>query len=210
MAAQGPAPRAVDAVQYPPGAGRALPRVPDLERTELDVWQYIERENIALPSIYYTHKREVVERKGLLVPVTGLTPPRDGETVEVRDVRFRTVGDITCTCPVESTAARCRRRGDRDPGRRRQRTRRHAHGRQDFRRFDGEAQEGRVFLTHPRSSRTACRSIPPLEGATPAARRRPVPRCPTNWLRFACPAYRLNRNCHECFCCSFHRTSGRR
>lgn len=73
--------------------------------TELDVWQYIEREHIALPSIYYTHKREVVERRGLLVPVTELTPPRDGEQVEVRDVRFRTVGDITCTCPVDSLAA---------------------------------------------------------------------------------------------------------
>jgi sulfate adenylyltransferase subunit 2 len=73
--------------------------------TELDVWQYIARENVALPSIYYTHKRDVVERKGLLVPVTDLTPPRDGEEVVVRDVRFRTVGDITCTCPVESTAA---------------------------------------------------------------------------------------------------------
>ena len=73
--------------------------------TELDVWQYIDREQIALPSLYYTHKRQVVERKGLLVPVTELTPPRDGETVETRDVRFRTVGDITCTCPVESPAA---------------------------------------------------------------------------------------------------------
>ena len=73
--------------------------------TELDVWQYIERENIGLPSIYYTHKREVVDRRGLLVPVTGLTPPREGEKIQVRDVRFRTVGDITCTCPVESTAA---------------------------------------------------------------------------------------------------------
>ena len=73
--------------------------------TELDVWQYIARENIALPSIYYTHRREVVDRRGLLVPVTELTPPRDGETVQVRDVRFRTVGDITCTCPVDSVAA---------------------------------------------------------------------------------------------------------
>jgi len=73
--------------------------------TELDVWQYIDREQIALPSLYYTHKRDVVERKGLLVPVTELTPARDGETVESRDVRFRTVGDITCTCPVESTAS---------------------------------------------------------------------------------------------------------
>jgi sulfate adenylyltransferase subunit 2 len=72
--------------------------------TELDVWQYIARENIALPSLYYTHEREVVERKGLLVPVTPLTPPRDGETPTLRNVRFRTVGDITCTCPVASDA----------------------------------------------------------------------------------------------------------
>ena len=73
--------------------------------TELDVWQYIERENIALPSLYYSHKRDVVDRRGLLVPVTELTPAKDGERVETRDVRFRTLGDVTCTCPVESTAA---------------------------------------------------------------------------------------------------------
>ena len=58
-----------------------------------------------MPSIYYAHQRQVVERKGLLVPVTELTPPRAGEEVVTRTVRFRTVGDITCTCPVESTAA---------------------------------------------------------------------------------------------------------
>jgi sulfate adenylyltransferase subunit 2 len=69
------------------------------------VWQYIDREAVQLPSLYYTHPRQVVERRGLLVPVTELTPPREGETVVTRDVRFRTVGDITCTCPVESTAA---------------------------------------------------------------------------------------------------------
>ena len=73
--------------------------------TELDVWQYIEREQIALPSLYYSHPRHIVERKGLLVPVTELTPPKDGETVVVRNVRFRTLGAITCPCPVESTAA---------------------------------------------------------------------------------------------------------
>lgn len=73
--------------------------------TELDVWQYIEREDIALPSIYYAHEREVVARNGLLVPVTPLTPPREDEVVETRSVRFRTVGDISCTCPVASTAA---------------------------------------------------------------------------------------------------------
>jgi len=73
--------------------------------TELDVWQYIARENLALPSIYYAHQREVIERNGLLVPVTPLTPPKAGEQVEQRTVRFRTVGDITCTCPVASFAA---------------------------------------------------------------------------------------------------------
>ena len=73
--------------------------------TELDVWQYIEREHIALPSLYYSHSREVVQRKGLLVPVTPLTPLCAGEVAEHRDVRFRTVGDITCTCPVPSLAS---------------------------------------------------------------------------------------------------------
>jgi sulfate adenylyltransferase subunit 2 len=73
--------------------------------TELDIWQYIARENLAVPRIYYAHEREVVERNGLLVPVTELTPPRAGETVVKRHVRFRTVGDITCTCPVASDAA---------------------------------------------------------------------------------------------------------
>ncbi len=73
--------------------------------TELDVWQYIEREAIALPSLYYSHPRQVVERRGLLVPVTPLTPAKDGEQVETRAVRFRTLGDITCTCPVASDAA---------------------------------------------------------------------------------------------------------
>jgi sulfate adenylyltransferase subunit 2 len=73
--------------------------------TELDVWQYIEREDIALPSIYYAHQRQVIERKGLLVPFTELTPPREGEEIVTRTVRFRTVGDITCTCPVDSPAA---------------------------------------------------------------------------------------------------------
>ena len=72
--------------------------------TELDVWQYIERERIALPSLYYAHQRQVVERKGLLVPVTELTPARADEAVLEKTVRFRTVGDITCTCPVDSQA----------------------------------------------------------------------------------------------------------
>src|SRR5271154_1907781 len=72
--------------------------------TELDVWQYIAREQLAVPSIYYAHRRAVIRRDGLLVPVTAITPPRDGERIEELSVRFRTVGDISCTCPVESTA----------------------------------------------------------------------------------------------------------
>jgi sulfate adenylyltransferase subunit 2 len=73
--------------------------------TELDIWQYIAREKIELPSIYFAHRRPVVRRKGLLVPVTPLTPARPDEQIEEISVRFRTVGDITCTCPVESVAS---------------------------------------------------------------------------------------------------------
>ncbi len=73
--------------------------------TELDVWLYIAREAVELPTLYYRHAREVVRRRGLLVPVTPVTPPQPGEEVETVDVRFRTVGDMTCTCPVESAAA---------------------------------------------------------------------------------------------------------
>ena len=73
--------------------------------TELDVWQYIGREGIELPGIYFAHEREVVRRGSALVPVTGLTPPRAGESIERISVRFRTVGDITCTAPVASLAA---------------------------------------------------------------------------------------------------------
>ena len=73
--------------------------------TELDIWQYIEREKLELPPIYYAHQREVVERNGLLVPVTPLTPKQANEESKVVSVRFRTVGDISCTCPVASTAA---------------------------------------------------------------------------------------------------------
>jgi sulfate adenylyltransferase subunit 2 len=76
--------------------------------TELDVWQYIERERLALPSIYFAHEREIVRKSSganeLLQPVTELTPAAAGDVVETLRVRFRTVGDITCTAPVESTA----------------------------------------------------------------------------------------------------------
>ena len=72
--------------------------------TEMDVWQYIERENLELPAIYFAHKREIVRRSNSIVPVTEVTPVKDNEVIENIMVRFRTVGDITCTAPVESNA----------------------------------------------------------------------------------------------------------
>jgi sulfate adenylyltransferase subunit 2 len=72
--------------------------------TELDVWQYIGAEGIALPELYYAHQREVFERDGMLIAVSDVSQPRDGETVEKRQVRYRTVGDASCTGAVESDA----------------------------------------------------------------------------------------------------------
>ncbi len=85
-------------------AGEHMRVFPISNWTELDVWQYIARENLQVPSLYFAHRRPVVRRAGALAPVTALTPARPGETVEHVSVRFRTVGDISCTCPVESTA----------------------------------------------------------------------------------------------------------
>ena len=62
------------------------------------------REKLELPPIYFAHQRQVIPRNGLLVPLTDLTPAKEGEIVETRTVRFRTVGDISCTCPVASDA----------------------------------------------------------------------------------------------------------
>jgi len=73
--------------------------------TELDVWQYIGRERLEVPSIYFAHSRRVVRRRDAWVPVTELTPARERERVVTLSMRFRTVGDITCTAPVASSAA---------------------------------------------------------------------------------------------------------
>ena len=72
--------------------------------TELDIWQYIEREDIELPSIYFAHEREVFSRRGMLFGVHPYCRPRDGEEVTVRRVRYRTVGDASLTAAVESDA----------------------------------------------------------------------------------------------------------
>ena len=73
--------------------------------TEMDVWQYIARENIPLPPLYFSHEREVVNRNGTLLANTPFITVLPGEQVEKRIIRFRTVGDATCTGAVESKAS---------------------------------------------------------------------------------------------------------
>ena len=73
--------------------------------TELDVWAYIERENLEIPSIYYAHEREVFERDGILLAVNEFLPRTEDEHPFTATVRYRTVGDMTITGAVTSTAA---------------------------------------------------------------------------------------------------------
>ena len=73
--------------------------------TELDIWSYVEREAIDLPALYYAHRREVVERDGMLLANTRFITLEDDETWRLATVRFRTVGDATCTGCVESEAS---------------------------------------------------------------------------------------------------------
>ncbi len=73
--------------------------------TELDVWRYIERENIELPGLYYAHEREVFARDGMWRAVGEVSRPREDEQVITKTVRYRTVGDMSCTGAVESAAA---------------------------------------------------------------------------------------------------------
>lgn len=72
--------------------------------TELDIWHYIERDQVPLPSIYFAHDREVVERDGMLYAVNEFITPRAGETVVKQRVRYRTVGDASCTAAIRSDA----------------------------------------------------------------------------------------------------------
>ncbi len=85
--------------------GENVRAFPISDWTELDVWRYIHAENLELPSIYFAHRREVVERDGMFMAVTHVTPTLAGETSSVRSVRYRTVGDMTCTGAVSSTAS---------------------------------------------------------------------------------------------------------
>ncbi|WP_372641945.1 sulfate adenylyltransferase subunit CysD [Ancylomarina sp.] len=72
--------------------------------TEMDVWQYIYLEDIKIPNLYFSHEREVFQRNGTLLAKSDCIPMRDTEMIETRTVRFRTIGDATCTGAVESEA----------------------------------------------------------------------------------------------------------
>lgn len=72
--------------------------------TEMDVWMYMKREGIELPSLYYAHERETVVRNGVILAVSEFVEPREGETMEKKTIRFRTMGDATITGAVESNA----------------------------------------------------------------------------------------------------------
>jgi sulfate adenylyltransferase subunit 2 len=84
--------------------GESLRAFPLSDWTELDIWQYIGRESIELPSIYYAHKRSVIERDGMLLAESDWVKPRPDESAVTETVRFRTVGDATCTGAVMSDA----------------------------------------------------------------------------------------------------------
>jgi sulfate adenylyltransferase subunit 2 len=71
----------------------------------MDVWMYIQREGIELPTLYFAHEREVFERNNSLLAASEFIPMLENETPSRRTVRFRTIGDITCTGAVESQAA---------------------------------------------------------------------------------------------------------
>jgi len=86
-------------------AGEHMRIFPISNWTELDVWHYIDREGIEIPSIYFSHQRRVFERDGMLLTESEHNPCRDGEQAAERTVRFRTVGDLTLTGCVESTAS---------------------------------------------------------------------------------------------------------
>ncbi|HEV2369239.1 MAG TPA: sulfate adenylyltransferase subunit CysD [Acidimicrobiales bacterium] len=86
-------------------AGEHIRVFPLSNWTELDIWQYLAREQVPLPSIYFGHRRVVVRRDSMIMAVNEFFPARDDEEVVEMSVRYRTVGDATCTAAVESAAA---------------------------------------------------------------------------------------------------------
>ena len=88
--------------RYKPGEHMRI--FPISNWTELDIWHYIRAENVEIPAVYYAHNRPVFQRDGMWLGVTDFLAPVEGETVEEKLVRFRTIGDATCTGAVESPA----------------------------------------------------------------------------------------------------------
>ncbi len=85
-------------------AGEHLRAFPLSDWTELDIWQYIAADDVSIPEMYYAHEREVVARDGMLLATGPFTPPGPGETPFTEKVRYRTVGDMSCTGAVRSVA----------------------------------------------------------------------------------------------------------
>ena len=129
--------------------------------TELDVWQYVAREELELPSIYYAHEREVFERDGMLYATSDVIERDDDEVPFTEWVRFRTVGDMSCTGAVRSHATYVRRGRGRDRGDPRHRARRDARRRPRLGGRDGGPQACRIFLKRDRYAAAGVRSAPP-------------------------------------------------
>ena len=121
--------------------------------TELDVWQYIAADGVELPSIYYAHRREVFRRDGMWLAVSPYVTLMDGEEPVEMMVRYRTVGDASCTGAVESTAADDRRRDRGDRGVAHHRARRDARRRQVRRSRHGRPQARGLLLMPEASAR---------------------------------------------------------
>ena len=139
--------------------------------TELDIWQYIAAEGIEIPSIYYAHQREVFQRDGMLLAVSEFVTLMDGEEPFIETVRYRTVGDASCTGAVQSAAATIdagHRRGRRHPD---HRAGRHPGRRQGVRGRHGRPQACGLLLMAGRPRWLSCCDSPPPGRSTTASRR---------------------------------------
>ena len=141
--------------------------------TELDVWQYIAEEKLELPSIYFAHEREVFKRDGMLYAVSDYVELLPGEEPFKESVRFRTVGDMSCTGAVASKAAYARGRGRGDRRHADHRARRDARGRPHLRGRDGGPQEGGLLLADGAPARP--RTGGPRPPAPPSSSASPRP-----------------------------------
>ncbi len=141
--------------------------------TELDVWRYIDEEQLEVPSIYFAHEREVFERDGMLYAMSPYVELIDGEQPFTTAVRYRTVGDMSCTGGVRSEARHARRGGGRDRRHPDHRARRDPRRRPRDRGGDGGPQARRVFLGPWLSSRQppSCCASPPRARWTTASPR---------------------------------------